>query len=58
MHALTFMRTLNIWARNSGTDVHPEHMRQELVRALNAHMEFEKIFKTCWAYMSGTDVYP
>ncbi len=23
--------------------MHPEHMHQELVRALNAHMKFEKV---------------
>ncbi len=29
------------WTYKSG--MHPEHMHQELVRALNAHMKFEKV---------------
>jgi hypothetical protein len=27
----------------SGTDAYTEHMRHTLVRALNAHMKFEKV---------------
>ncbi len=45
------MRTLSIrvrnlcvrWAYGSGTDACTEHTSQELIRALSAHMKFEKV---------------
>ncbi len=62
------------WAYGSGTYVHADHARQELMRALTIRVRNRCVhwanasgtntctecspFKTCWAYASGTDAYP
>ncbi len=72
MHTLS-IRVRNwclLWAFGSGTDACAEQTSQELIRALSAHMKFEKVpakhaKHTCqelmstytWANVIGTDAY-